>query len=309
MAKVVAALYDDVTDALEAIHDLERNGFGSKSINVLSNNVSAQQPAEVGEKESDVLLKGSTVGSVAGGLAGAMAGLAALAIPGIGPVLAAGPLFMAFFGATAGSVAGGFIGAFADWEIRDAEAEFYAEGVRRGGTLVTVQAESEEAALATEILNRHHSVNMKERTARWRASGWTRFDPKAKTFTVDEIARERALYSRTAAPEAGIGAVAEGTETPLKPGKPGILSFEDQDAAFRDHYRSTYARTGHDYSYYLPAYRFGYNLANDDRYASKEWATIEPELRRFWQDFDSGPWDEFEGAIRFARDAAKGRRE
>src|SRR5437870_5181510 len=105
MAKVVAALYDDLMDAQQAIQDLESNGFPRDSISILSNNVSAQRTAQVGEKESDVLLKGSTAGSIAGGIAGAALGLATLAIPGIGPVLAAGPLFAAFFGATAGSVA------------------------------------------------------------------------------------------------------------------------------------------------------------------------------------------------------------
>ncbi len=303
MAKGVAALYDDLMDAQQAIQDLVNNGITRESISIVSSNAAGQHSAEVGEKESEVLLKGSTVGSIAGGLAGMVAGLAALAIPGIGPVVAAGPL-LAFFGATAGSVAGGFIGAFADWDIQDNEAEFYAEGVRRGGTLVAVKAEGEDNARAATILKRHNPVDMNERMALWRASGWTRFDPKAKPYTADEVARERASYP----PMRTSIAAEEGEKSPLMPGKPGVPTIEEQDAAFRDHYRTTFARSGHDYNYYLPAYRFGYNLATDDRYADKDWTAIEPELRRFWEDYTPGSWDTFKEAIRFGRRTAPGRR-
>src|SRR5437762_4805520 len=120
MAKVVAALYDDLKDAYEAIEDLLTSGFERESISILSNNISAERTAPVGVKEKN-MLEGSTAGTVVGGVAGAAIGLAALAIPGIGPVLAAGPLFAAFFGGTAGAVAGSFIGAFVDWEIKDTE--------------------------------------------------------------------------------------------------------------------------------------------------------------------------------------------
>jgi hypothetical protein len=259
----------------------------------------------VGVKEKN-MLEGSTAGAVVGGVAGAAIGLAALAIPGIGPVLAAGPLFAAFFGGTAGSVAGSFIGAFVDWEIKDAEADFYAEGVRRGGTLVAVKADGEAGDRALAILNRHNPVNMSERVALWREAGWTRFDSKAKPFTAEEIARERAKYRR--------GETTSVLETPgekdtsLMAGKlPGMLTFEEREALFHDHYEKTFGGSGHDFDFYLPAYRFGYNLANDDRYADKDWALIEPDLRRFWNDHNPGTWDDFKEAIRFARDAARGK--
>jgi uncharacterized membrane protein len=307
MAKLVAALYDDVEDAYEAIEDLLTSGFERESISILSNNISAKPTAPVGVKEKD-MLEGSTAGTLVGGVAGAAIGLAALVIPGIGPALAAGPLFAAFFGGTAGAVAGSFIGAFVDWELKDTEADLFAEGVRRGGTLVAVRAEGAAAERARAILDRHNLVNMSERVALWRKLGWTKFDSKARPYTADQVARERAQYRHpSGGVTAGVAETPGEKDTSLMPGKlPGILTFEDREALFREHYEQTYADTGHDFEYYLPAYRFGYNLANDDRYADKEWALIEPDLRRFWDEHSPGMWALVRGAVRFARDAARG---
>ncbi len=308
MVKVVAALYDEQKDAYDAIVDLLNNGIEREAISILSNNVSAEQAALVGATEKS-MLDGTIAGAIAGALTGSVIGLAALAIPGIGSVLAAGTLFIPFIGGATGLVAGSLIGAFVDWDIRDTEADFFAEGVRRGGSLVAVKAEGAVADHARAILNRHHPVNMSERVAMWRKLGWTRFDSKSKPYTVDEIAQERAKYQRPIVGEAEeYSSRSDEKDTSLRAGKlPGVLSFEDREALFRNHYESTVAKTGKDFAFYLPAYLFGFDLAIDDRYAEKDWSLIEPDLRRFWDEHNAGTWDDVREAVRFARDAARGR--
>jgi hypothetical protein len=122
---------------------------------------------------------GAGIGAVVGGLAGILVGLGALAIPGIGPVLAAGPLAAAFAGlagagagAVAGGVTGGLIGVLADMGVPRENAGYFAEGVRRGGTLVVARATDEMAGTARDILNRHSPIDMNERITQWRQSGW-----------------------------------------------------------------------------------------------------------------------------------------
>src|SRR5207253_2630890 len=143
-------------------------------------------------------------------------------IPGVGPVVAAGTLFLPLFGGTAGAVAGSFIGAFVDWELKDTEADFFAEGVRRGGSLIAVQAEGEAAERARTILDRHDPVNMSERAALWRKAGWTRFDSKAKPYTADEIARERAQYARRPGGNGKDGKGATGGPSILNPNETSL---------------------------------------------------------------------------------------
>ena len=71
--------------------------------------------------------------------------------------------------------------------VPEEHAHYYAEGVRRGGTLVTVNADDARADMAYSIMQRHGAVDVNERGAEWRSSGWSRFDPNADPYTTDQI--------------------------------------------------------------------------------------------------------------------------
>jgi hypothetical protein len=108
---------------------------------------------------------------------GLLAGLGALAIPGIGPVLASGPIIStlvgAGLGAGTGAVTGGLIGALVDVGVPQDEAEYYHEGIRRGGTLVTVHLGGDDRADdAAAIMRRHNVVDIRDRGAAYRESRW-----------------------------------------------------------------------------------------------------------------------------------------
>jgi hypothetical protein len=132
-------------------------------------------------REATAAVTGAATGMAVGGLAGLLLATAALAIPGVGPVLVAGPALTLLGGTTLGIVAGGLIGGLTRRGIPEDDAHFYAEGLRRGATLVTVNAKSDELATrAADILKRHGAVDLDELSAKWKKQGWNgRFDEKA----------------------------------------------------------------------------------------------------------------------------------
>ena len=126
---------------------------------------------------------GASLGTILGGGAGLLAGIGALAIPGVGPVVAAGWLIATLTGAGAGAAAGGLLGALTGAGVSETDAHVYAEGVRRGGTLLSVRVEDGHAARVEEILNGTQRVDIAARATDYRAGGWDKFDPASPGYT------------------------------------------------------------------------------------------------------------------------------
>jgi hypothetical protein len=80
------------------------------------------------------------------------------------------------------------------------------------------------------------------------------------------------------------------------------------EADFRDNHDTAFAKKGLTYERYEPAYGYGYTLANDQRYADKEWTVVEAEARRGWEGRHQGAWEDYKDAIRYAWDRAHGPR-
>jgi hypothetical protein len=133
-------------------------------------------------------------GGVVGGAAGLAASLMGLAIPGIGPIIAAGPIVATLSGAGVGAVAGGLIGGLTDMGVSKSDAEYYAESVRRGGALVTVRADDTRADRAAEIMRDHGAVDIEQRAEQWRERGWSGWNEKAEPYTTADLDRDRDLY-------------------------------------------------------------------------------------------------------------------
>jgi uncharacterized protein (TIGR02271 family) len=157
---------------------------------------------KVNDSTADGVDKGAGVGALVGGLGGLLVGLGALAIPGIGPVLAAGPLATAVaaivgagVGAAAGGAVGGILGGLIDLGIPEEQAHYYAEGIRRGGVLVTARTNDADTERAHSIMDSYNPVNIEERAAAWRQEGWKGYDIKAKPYTAAQITQERARYA------------------------------------------------------------------------------------------------------------------
>ncbi len=198
MTQIVAALYDTYDAAVSAVNALEAYGIPSSDISLVANNADNRYRDDRPTNTAEGAGAGAGLGAIAGGVGGLLTGLGLLAIPGVGPVVAAGWLAATAAGAAAGAVvggaAGGLVGALTDAGVPESEAQFYAEGVRRGGTLVTARVDDTHAPAAREILYRYQAVDPAIRGAAYRESGWTSFDENAPPFTADQIAAERARH-------------------------------------------------------------------------------------------------------------------
>ena len=121
--------------------------------------------------------RGVSTGAVLGGAGGLLAGLGLLAIPGLGPIVAAGWLAAtaagAGIGAAGGAATGSIVGALKNAGHTDDEAHVYSEGVRRGGSLVSVKVPDNLISEAEAVLQRNKSVDAQTRGQAYRASGWT----------------------------------------------------------------------------------------------------------------------------------------
>ncbi|MCU0493600.1 MAG: DUF2382 domain-containing protein, partial [Chloroflexaceae bacterium] len=198
MAKTVVGLFDNFSEAQSVVQDLVSNGFSRDHISVVANDRSqtVDTSREVGESNTaaEGAGAGAVGGTVVGGAVGLLVGLGVLAIPGIGPVLAAGPLVAAIgtpaavagataLGAGLGAAAGGLVGGLIGAGVPEDEANYYAEGVRRGGTLVSVTTDDDSMAdRAYNVMRQHNAVDIKDRGATYRESGWSRFDPDSGPY-------------------------------------------------------------------------------------------------------------------------------
>jgi hypothetical protein len=136
---------------------------------------------------------GAGIGAAVGGTAGLLAGTRPARHSGVGPVVAAGWLVATAAGAAAGGLTGGIIGALTQAGVSEEDAHVYAEGVRRGGTLVTARVDDRSAAQLEATLERS-ALRTGDLRSTYGKSGWKTFDPAAKPYSADEVRRERALY-------------------------------------------------------------------------------------------------------------------
>jgi uncharacterized membrane protein len=282
MERTVVALFDDLNLAHRAVDDLVRSGFDRNHISVVRANREDLRTkgttTTTDMPDASGTAAGAGIGAILGGIAGLVVGAGALAIPGIGPIVAAGPLAAALAGAGIGAATGGIIGALADAGIPETDAEYYAEGVRRGGTLVTVRSDDARTSDAMQILNRHSPVDIERRVSEWRSTGWSRFDPNAPAYSGTDKSASSTGYS-------GMGT---GSTT---------HRFEDFAHDFRSDWQTRYKTLGFDYGRYEPAYRYGFEAHN--RYSGRDWSSIEPELRKDWQrTYPNEAWEDFKDAAR-----------
>ncbi|HEX2981458.1 MAG TPA: hypothetical protein VHO48_14420, partial [Anaerolineaceae bacterium] len=440
MTRTVVALYDTLEDAKAAVREMVDNGFSRDDISLMANDMSGEygrylsrsdvDRPDVNETSSaaEGAGVGASVGAALGGIGGLLVGLGALTIPGIGPVIAAGPLAAALAGlagagagALAGGVTGGLIGALVESGVPEETAQYYSEGVRRGGTLLTVRADETMSGRAVNIMNRHNPVDINSRATQWRGQGWTGFRGEERRSTdmaggVEETGtirgvvdsdmesteerygteqnipttgdRDRTYGSAgmTGQPPSSTGTDPERNfsqggsragdlgntggregmmghdrstsydrDVPNQPAgrdfsttgregtmgttgqeSPGDLNRGDEiqggghdhefgqtgsrgmdystggyrdftyyDTAFRNHFSAGVYGTTYDYDQFRPAYRYGYDLASDPRYADRTWEDIEPEARRYWDEREPGAWERFKDSIREAWNQVK----
>lgn len=287
--KTIVALYDEIDTARNVVAELVEAGFDRSDISLVSRNFDADVTAEVETTPVDETAEGAAVGALSGGmvggLAGLLVGLGALAIPGIGPIVAAGPIFTALTGAGIGAATGGVLGALVGLGVPEEHAEYYAEGIRRGGTLVAVDADESWVNVAEEVINRHHPIDVERRSGYWRDSGWEGFNAENDVYTRADYQSDldqRQAYDR---------------------------DFYNYVPAFRSHFDTNYGGSSYLYSDYEPIYYFGYRLATEDNYQGyDEWDGLEVEAREEWNQAENTlgrAWNDVKDTVRHAWESVK----
>jgi len=200
MMKTVTGLFDNYDDVADAVGELEAMGIPHSDISIVANNSTNWYDDHERSEAAEDAAGGAGIGAVVGGAGGLLTGVGIMAIPGVGPVVAAGWLAATAAGAVAGAAvggaAGGIIGALTDSGVPERDAHVYAEGVRRGGALVTAKVEDQLVDNAEQILGQSRSVDLAQRRREYEASGWTEFDPYAESYPLEDIERDRARDNR-----------------------------------------------------------------------------------------------------------------
>lgn len=153
--KAVIGLVSTTSQAEIIVDELQRAGFSASDISALfpDNKGTRDFALEKNTKAPEGAVAGASAGGVIGGTIGLLAGIGALAIPGLGPFIAAGPLMAALSGAAAGAGVGGLTGALVGMGIPELEAKQYEGKVASGSILVSVHVDdSAERSRAKQIL-------------------------------------------------------------------------------------------------------------------------------------------------------------
>jgi hypothetical protein len=164
--ELVTRTYETFEDARNVVIRLEAEGIPSQQISLIGR----QQTGD------DNAAEGAAIGGVAGGAAGLLAGLGVVAIPGIGPAVAIGWLASTLVGAGTGALAGGAIGAATETRTDGADAAYYAETVRRGGSVVSAKADDAQAPKVRAIMDAGLPINDQARRQSYEREGWTDSD-------------------------------------------------------------------------------------------------------------------------------------
>ncbi|NLO88996.1 MAG: hypothetical protein GX088_01475 [Clostridia bacterium] len=164
MSKTVLGIFSNERVAEEAVNDLRQEGF-DREISILAKERKGSGGKGEGEEgltnatleTAENIADGATSGGVLGALAGLAAGAGALAIPGLGPVVAAGPISGLLTGAATGGIAGGLL----DWGIPEEEGRRIEQDIREGNVLVAINTSEDKADRAEEVLRNHGARNIK----------------------------------------------------------------------------------------------------------------------------------------------------
>lgn len=161
MSKHIIGVFNTEEEAIRVINQLKAEGYNSDELSVVGRNRDDLNHIEeaTATKAEEGLATGAATGGVLGGVTALLVSIGALAIPGLGPIMAAGPIVATLTGAAAGASAGGLVGGLIGLGIPEKDAMFYDEFVQNGKVLVLVDNDADRADLAYRIFRDHKSLN------------------------------------------------------------------------------------------------------------------------------------------------------
>ena len=163
MAKAVIAIAKSEDQAVRVVEQLKAAGFSNNDVSVLLPDRAGSRDFahEHHTKAPEGAAAGAVVGGLAAGALGWLVGIGSLAIPGVGPLIAAGPIMAALSGAAAGGAVGGIAGALVGLGIPEYEAKQYEGKVKNGNILISVHTDdSKQRQMAKDIFERAHAEDI-----------------------------------------------------------------------------------------------------------------------------------------------------
>lgn len=271
-------IYHSRSAADEGVTALRQNGFRLEDISLLMpENVGSKDLAtEKASKAPEGAATGGGAGAAIGGTLGLLAGIGALAIPGLGPFIAAGPIMATLAGVGAGGAIGGVIGVLAGVGIPEYEAKRYEGRMRSGGLLVSVHCDNSDwTKKAKAILERTGALD------------------------ISSTGEAPADYAETDRP---LPRGANTTE-PVATARDEYAEYEED---FRNHHQNY--GSGAPYEEHSSAYAFGCAMANDPRYRGQIFTQAEPSLRRDYEArYPGSNWEQVKDFVRYAWNRMVGR--
>jgi hypothetical protein len=171
--KTLITTFDDVQKAEAAVHALHEAGFARDDLGWVARAPTGETVAHgAASRARSSAVEGAGVGAGLGGLAGLLIGFAALAVPGIGPVIVAGPLLSALAGAGVGAAAGGLIDALVHVGVPRDQAARYADRLKGGGAIVTITVDDDEEEVRALAILRGDTAEPRA-SLPWRVAAYT----------------------------------------------------------------------------------------------------------------------------------------
>jgi hypothetical protein len=290
-------IYRDRTSAEGAVAVLRERGFRMEDISLLlpQNMGSKDLGTEKATKAPEGVAVGAGAGAAIGGTLGMLAAIGAIAIPGLGPLIAAGPIVAALAGAGAGGAVGGVTGALVGMGIPEYEAKRYEGRVAKGGVLLSVHCDNSEwTGRAKDILEQTGAEDVSSTGEK--SADYAKSDrPMPRSATGDPSSRTEASSSTS-----------DDTFTDV-PRSSMRQEAESYETEWRRHYDTNMASSGLTYAECAPAYEFGQRAANQDMYRGRSFNEVEPDLRREYERSYPGTWDRVKNSVRYAWDRITGR--
>lgn len=187
MIKTVAALYQRFQEAERVMHALIDAGFEQDEISLITNDEEVMSHFYENIEYEDVSESVSQAAKMGGTLGGVGTLFAIQFIPGMGAVAALGALIAAFGGAAIGSVAGGIVGGLVNLNIPQEEAADYVDGVRLGGTLITVQTDEARVEEAVAIMRAYNLADVEDLPFVWDGKNDKPNEPKPYPFVYPQL--------------------------------------------------------------------------------------------------------------------------
>lgn len=153
--QTIIGVFGSRSNAENAVNALRQQGFTNEEINIISKQEKLENKDT--DSDDDDILDGTLTGSTLGGIGGLLLGVGALAIPGVGPIIAAGPIT----GAIGGAIAGGITGGLIDWGIPANESQHYEQEVVNGSILAIIRTEEAKVNSVAHILRQNGAKKVK----------------------------------------------------------------------------------------------------------------------------------------------------